>query len=108
MYRWTEGPADSIKIAQDVRLSQYDLIGQHADERFVTKNNTERFSVLTVNFTLQRHMGYYLLQVYLPCNMIVVISWLSFWIPRETTADRVGLGEFAIVFVCSTLSRILD
>ncbi|KAK8784464.1 hypothetical protein V5799_009172 [Amblyomma americanum] len=37
-------------------------------------------------------MGYFLIQVYVPCILIVVLSWVSFWINREATADRVGLG----------------
>jgi hypothetical protein len=31
-------------------------------------------------------------QVYVPCVLIVVLSWVSFWIHREATSDRVGLG----------------
>ena len=51
------------------------------------------FSVLQVNFNLQRHTGYFLIQVYVPCILIVVLSWVSFWIHREATSDRVGLGN---------------
>ena len=52
------------------------------------------FSVLQINFNLRRHMGYFLIQVYVPCILIVVLSWVSFWINREATADRVGLGTY--------------
>jgi hypothetical protein len=52
------------------------------------------FSVLQVKFNLQRHTGYFLIQVYVPCILIVVLSWVSFWIHREATSDRVGLGNF--------------
>ncbi|PRD32842.1 UNVERIFIED_CONTAM: Grd [Trichonephila clavipes] len=54
------------------------------------------FSVLQVNFNLRRHMGYFLIQVYVPCILIVVLSWVSFWINREATADRVGLGKLNV------------
>lgn len=63
------------------------------------------FSMLQVNFNLQRHTGYFLIQVYLPCTLIVVLSWVSFWIHREATSDRVGLGtlikQFLIIFLTS-------
>jgi len=49
--------------------------------------------VLQVNFNLVRHKGYFLIQVYVPCILIVVLSWVSFWINREATSDRVGLGK---------------
>lgn len=38
-------------------------------------------------------MGYFLIQVYVPCGLLVILSWVSFWINREATADRVGLGK---------------
>jgi len=50
------------------------------------------FSMLLVSFHLQRHMGNFLIQVYGPCILLVVLSWVSFWLNREATADRVSLG----------------
>jgi len=38
-------------------------------------------------------MGNFLIQVYGPCVLLVVLSWVSFWLNREATADRVSLGE---------------
>ena len=51
------------------------------------------FSVLQVVIALQRHTGYFLIQIYLPCTLLVVLSWVGFWLNREATSDRVGLGE---------------
>nr|XP_032512225.1 gamma-aminobutyric acid receptor alpha-like isoform X2 [Danaus plexippus plexippus] len=61
------------------------------------------FSVLQVSFNLKRHTGYFLIQVYVPCILIVVLSWVSFWIHREATSDRVGLG-ITTVLTLSTIS----
>ena len=49
-------------------------------------------SVLTVYFDFRRHTGYFLIQVYVPCCLLVALSWVSFWINREATADRITLG----------------
>jgi gamma-aminobutyric acid receptor subunit alpha len=51
----------------------------------------QEFSVLLVSFHLQRHMGNFLIQVYGPCILLVVLSWVSFWLNREATADRYEL-----------------
>lgn len=40
--------------------------------------------------------------MYVPCILIVVLSWVSFWIHREATSDRVGLGITTVL----TLSTI--
>ena len=33
-----------------------------------------------------------MVQVYGPCVLLVVISWVSFWLNREATSDRISLG----------------
>ena len=36
----------------------------------------------------------FFLKVYGPCILLVVISWVSFWLNREATSDRISLGMF--------------
>ncbi|XP_054735132.1 gamma-aminobutyric acid receptor alpha-like [Anastrepha obliqua] len=64
---------------------------QHARGTGLQLDKAE-YSMLMVNFHLQRHMGNFLIQVYGPCCLLVVLSWVSFWLNREATADRVSLG----------------
>lgn len=53
------------------------------------------------NYNIDVHGGR-VVQVYVPCILIVVLSWVSFWIHREATSDRVGLGITTVL----TLSTI--
>lgn len=62
--------------------------------------------MLLVYFHLQRHMGNFLIQVYGPCVLLVVLSWVSFWLNREATADRVSLGKRSYPFSINN-SRVL-
>jgi gamma-aminobutyric acid receptor subunit alpha len=48
-------------------------------------------------------MGYYILQVYIPSSMLVMLSWVSFFIHREATADRVNIGVMTFLSL-TTLS----
>ena len=48
-----------------------------------------------VQFHLKRLTGYFLLQVYIPCVLIVSCSWVSFWITKRDVPGRVTLGESA-------------
>ncbi|KAG7244926.1 hypothetical protein INR49_024323 [Caranx melampygus] len=41
------------------------------------------YSVQVVHFLLQRKLGYYLIQTYIPLIMVVVLSQVSFWINKE-------------------------
>ncbi|XP_040062219.1 gamma-aminobutyric acid receptor alpha-like [Ixodes scapularis] len=102
VYSWDSTfPVDLIP---GLALSQFDLINYPYRNSTYAFNNG-LFSVLHVNFNLQRHMGYFLIQVYVPCVLIVVLSWVSFWINREATADRVGLG---ITTVLTLSTFVLD
>ncbi|XP_022653054.1 gamma-aminobutyric acid receptor alpha-like isoform X1 [Varroa destructor] len=81
----------NVEFVKGMVLSQYDLI-EIPKNNVSHRVNSDMHSMLVVYFNLHRHMGYFLIQVYVPCILLVVLSWVSFWINREATADRVGLG----------------
>ncbi|KAK2169071.1 hypothetical protein LSH36_12g07036 [Paralvinella palmiformis] len=99
LYIWTKGANNSIKIAADTTLSQFDIVGIPAGN--MTKYDRglggRRYSALFANFVLQRHTGYFLINVYVPCSLLVAISWVGFWINREATADRIALGVTTVL-----------
>ncbi|NWX45493.1 GLRA4 protein, partial [Steatornis caripensis] len=51
-----------------------------------------KFTCIEVKFHLERQMGYYMIQMYIPSLLIVILSWVSFWINMDAAPARVGLG----------------
>ncbi|KAK8761569.1 hypothetical protein V5799_027164, partial [Amblyomma americanum] len=49
-------------------------------------------------------MGYYLIQIYIPASLIVVISWVSFWLHRNATPARVSLGVTTVLTMTTLMS----
>ena len=49
-------------------------------------------------------MGYYLIQIYIPSSLIVVISWVSFWLNRGATPARVSLGVTTVLTMTTLMS----
>lgn len=49
------------------------------------------FDSLRVFFTFKRRTSYFIIQYYLPCAFIVLLSWLGFWINRNAVPARVSL-----------------
>ncbi|XP_029161417.1 gamma-aminobutyric acid receptor alpha-like isoform X2 [Nylanderia fulva] len=91
IYKWNS--ARQVAIAEDMKLSQFDLVANPTANHSTAPGLSHAdYSMLLVNFHLQRHMGNFLIQVYGPCVLLVVLSWVSFWLNREATADRVSLG----------------
>lgn len=66
---------------------------------FVFKS-TGYYTCVEVIFTLRRQVGFYMMGVYAPTLLIVVLSWLSFWINPDASAARVPLGTTSILHVC--------
>ncbi|KAK9875604.1 hypothetical protein WA026_009404 [Henosepilachna vigintioctopunctata] len=99
IYKWND--IRQVATAEDMKLSQFDLIATPAANRTDPLSNSDsqaaKYSMLLVSFHLQRHMGNFLIQVYGPCVLLVVLSWVSFWLNREATADRVSLGITTIL-----------
>ncbi|XP_068907238.1 gamma-aminobutyric acid receptor alpha-like isoform X2 [Tenebrio molitor] len=78
----------TIKAGCPMNLEDFPMDIQRCPLKF----GSSEYSMLLVSFHLQRHMGNFLIQVYGPCVLLVVLSWVSFWLNREATADRVSLG----------------
>ncbi|XP_066937073.1 gamma-aminobutyric acid receptor alpha-like isoform X1 [Macrobrachium rosenbergii] len=89
VYKWNV--ERQVVIASDLMLSQFDLVAVPSGMENITRRAGE-FSTLLASFYLQRHMGNFLIQVYGPCMLLVVLSWVSFWLNREATSDRISLG----------------
>lgn len=94
VYKWN--PFRRVVIAPDMKLSQFDLMESPA-ETVMHKQRRGNYSMLQVHFHLKRHMGNFMIQVYGPCVLLVVLSWVSFWLNREATADRISLGVTTIL-----------
>lgn len=55
-------------------------------------HTSQKYSSLILEMKLTRHFGYYLLNYYLPSELLVIISWFSFWIDPAIVPARVTVG----------------
>uniref|UniRef100_A0A3Q3KVL9 Glycine receptor, alpha 3 n=1 Tax=Mastacembelus armatus TaxID=205130 RepID=A0A3Q3KVL9_9TELE len=82
----------SVQVAEGLTLPQF-ILKDESDLRYCTKHyNTGKFTCIEVRFHLERQMGYYLIQMYIPSLLIVILSWVSFWINMDAAPARVALG----------------
>ncbi|ETN77189.1 Neurotransmitter-gated ion-channel transmembrane region [Necator americanus] len=59
--------------------------------------------VVAVNMLIR---SYYLLQLYIPSCMLVIVSWVSFWIDRTAVPARVTLGVTTLLTMTTQSSGI--
>ncbi|XP_042897760.1 gamma-aminobutyric acid receptor subunit alpha-6-like isoform X2 [Parasteatoda tepidariorum] len=92
----------NVSLSEDVVLSQYEFV----NISIISRTNTVRVgdredqrTVLVVHFIIARRKGYFILQIYAPCAMIVGASWVSFWINRSDAAGRVAVGATTVLTI---------
>ncbi|XP_015687890.1 glycine receptor subunit alpha-4 [Protobothrops mucrosquamatus] len=90
-FEW-ETEQEAVQVAEGLTLPQF-ILRDEKDLGYCTKSyNTGQFTCIEVKFHLERQMGYYLIQMYIPSLLIVILSWVSFWINMDAAPARVGLG----------------
>ncbi len=85
-FRWMDDP---VSIDPAVHLSQFWLKTKTWYD--CSQNYTmAAFTCLFVEFRLHRDIGYFVAQVFFPSILLVVLSWLAFWL-RQDTPIAIGL-----------------
>jgi len=71
-----------------------------------SKTNTGTYSCLRTKLILRREFSYYLLQLYIPSFMLVIVSWVSFWLDKDSVPARVTLGVTTLLTMTTQSSGI--
>ncbi|KAI1708589.1 neurotransmitter-gated ion-channel ligand binding domain-containing protein [Ditylenchus destructor] len=101
-----------IRYNSEIGLPEFQILRISADYcdgtylYAITENTykTDKFSCLEANIHLRRSIGYHLVQSFIPTGLIVMISWVSFWIDRRAVPARVTLS-FTTLLSLSTLGN---
>ncbi|XP_069955929.1 gamma-aminobutyric acid receptor subunit beta isoform X3 [Cherax quadricarinatus] len=93
----------SVVIESDVSLPQFRVLGYNR-KTIISSTSTGNYSRLLCEIMFVRSMGYYLIQIYIPSSLIVVISWVSFWLNRSATPARVSLGVTTVLTMTTLMS----
>ncbi|XP_021704267.1 glutamate-gated chloride channel isoform X3 [Aedes aegypti] len=124
VFLWKEG--DPVQVVKNLHLPRFTL------EKFLTdycnsKTNTGKYyswpwrylpksnvllpilgeySCLKVDLLFKREFSYYLIQIYIPCCMLVIVSWVSFWLDQGAVPARVSLGVTTLLTMATQTSGI--
>ncbi|XP_021961461.1 gamma-aminobutyric acid receptor subunit beta isoform X2 [Folsomia candida] len=103
-YRWAKG-LESVGISSDVSLPQFKVNG-HRQQAVEISLSSGNYSRLACEILFERALGFYIIQIYVPASLIVVISWISFWINRNATPARVALGVTTVLTMTTLMSSV--
>ena len=64
------------------------------------------YSTLKAEVLIDRKTGYYALQVIIPSILLVILSWVSFWVDPKAVPARVSLGVTCVLTMTTQSSGI--
>ncbi|CAL4084585.1 unnamed protein product, partial [Meganyctiphanes norvegica] len=96
--------SNPIQIYHGLKMPQFNIISNqtdHCHEAFQIGN----YSCLQALISLERNIGFHLVQSYLPTILIVVISWMGFWMDTDSVPARTTLGVTTLLTVSNQASE---
>nr|QRW38238.1 glutamate-gated chloride channel subunit 2 [Parascaris univalens] len=107
VYQWDEtGSPVQVKPGVGNDLPNFVLTSIDTNHECTSHTNTGSYACLRMRLTLTRQFSYYLIQLYGPTTMIVIVSWVSFWIDMHSTAGRIALGVTTLLTMTTLQSSI--
>ncbi|XP_063299639.1 gamma-aminobutyric acid receptor subunit rho-2-like [Pelobates fuscus] len=105
MLYWKNGN-ESLKTDEKISLSQFLIQKFHTTSRLSFYSSTGYYNRLYISFTLRRHIFFFLLQTYFPATLMVMLSWVSFWIDRRAVPARVSLGITTVLTMSTIITGV--
>ncbi|XP_076348463.1 glycine receptor subunit alpha-2-like [Tachypleus tridentatus] len=93
---WKDG--DGLQLTDKLLLPQFEIVRSRYGDCSKTYD-IGTFSCLNSTLELRRRTGYYIINIYIPCIMIVAMAMLTFWIPPEAVPARVTLGVTSLLTI---------
>ncbi|XP_015269191.1 PREDICTED: gamma-aminobutyric acid receptor subunit pi [Gekko japonicus] len=95
LFTWLRGN-DSVRGLDNLRLSQYTVEHYYTFETR-SQHETGNYPRLIVQFELKRNILYFVLETYVPSTLLVVLSWVSFWITLDSVPARTCIGVTTVL-----------
>ncbi|XP_075241059.1 glycine receptor subunit alpha-4-like [Convolutriloba macropyga] len=86
----------AVQVPHHLQVPQFSLVDTIIDS-YTLQFSTGNFSDLEVNFLFKRDLMYFILQSYVPSTLIVFLSWVSFWVNRNSIPARASLSITSIL-----------
>ncbi|XP_014373068.1 gamma-aminobutyric acid receptor subunit rho-3 [Alligator sinensis] len=105
MLYWKHGN-ESLSTDEHISLSQFFIEEFSASSGLAFYSSTGWYNRLFINFALRRHIFFFVLQSYFPAMLMVMLSWVSFWIDRRAVPARVSLGITTVLTMSTIITGV--
>jgi len=93
------GGWNAVEIDRGINMPSFKLMSYANETCANSVTSSGSYSCINLRFEFERQFGYFLMQVYIPCCMVVAVSWLSFWLGPTAADARISLCVTTILTV---------
>lgn len=101
-YLWKEG--DPVQVTKYLHTPMFTLTRFRTDY-CSTAMSTGNYSCLMVAFEFERESGNAVVRVYVPCVMLVIVSWIPLWLNIKSSFVRLLTPLLVLVVLASGISQ---
>ncbi|XP_075749537.1 glutamate-gated chloride channel-like [Rhipicephalus microplus] len=103
VYLWRQ--SDPVQVKRSLHLSKFSLT-KFMTDYCTSRTNTGEYSCLRLDFMFDRERNGYMVNVYIPCIMLVFVSWIVLWISNKNTAVRVFVPLVVLLVMAMFVSKL--
>lgn len=105
VYMWKTG-GSPVQLTANLSLPGGFKLDNHTSLKCDVVTATGSYSCLRVELVFARQLSFFIFTIYIPCFMIVIVSWMSFWIDHKAVPARVALGVTTLLAMSTTQASI--
>lgn len=91
---------EKIGFSTDFEIPEWHTVAYHTEVESVKEiRDRAPFSEVMIKIEVVRQYGYYVWKILMPLVLIVLISWVVFWMIGEGLSDRMGISFTAILTI---------
>ncbi|KAM7045514.1 LOW QUALITY PROTEIN: gamma-aminobutyric acid receptor subunit epsilon [Molossus nigricans] len=95
MYKWKNFELE-INESNSWKLFQFDFTGVSNETKTIS-TIAGGFMVITLFFNVSRQFGFNAFQNYVSSSVTTIMSWISFWIKKDSAPARTSLGDTSVL-----------
>ncbi|VDN16075.1 unnamed protein product [Dibothriocephalus latus] len=106
--KFTWRPESPVELPDKLQISEFNTPSNFTtiDCTAMSSTSTGNYTCLMAKFALKRQLGSYLVTTYIPNILIIMVSWLSFYVSVDAAPARVPLGLLSLLGLLTQASSV--
>ncbi|XP_072020141.1 glycine receptor subunit alpha-2-like isoform X2 [Amphiura filiformis] len=104
---WPELDENHIVLPDTIKVSKFDVLNYNTGAYNETYDIGDWRGVF-IKFNFKRQVQTYILTVYVPSLLLILMSWISFWIDAQAAPARVSVGVTAVLTATTMTASMQD